>query len=95
MPAFIDLSWQRFTRWQVSDYYERRQQPNGRTEILWLCICDCGVYAMVRAKGLRDHTTTGCGCAAIERLKARLRKKVRNKDHELYEMNKETNGEFW
>lgn len=33
-----------------------------RTEIVWLCSCDCGSQAMVRASALKNKNTQSCGC---------------------------------
>ena len=62
MPAFIDITGQRFNRWTVlardADY--RPGFPK------WRCICDCGTEVVVRGQALRDGTSKSCGCQRVD-----------------------------
>jgi hypothetical protein len=62
MPAFRDLTGQRFGRLTASSYV----RGNGRTE--WLCRCDCGKEKRIdgRALGRKENPTRSCGCIAKE-----------------------------
>lgn len=53
-----DLSGRRFDRWLVRHFSHK----NGRGEIYWNCVCDCGTERDVKANGLRSGDSTSCGC---------------------------------
>jgi hypothetical protein len=55
MPAFIDLTGQRFGRLVAESYIK---PPHRR----WQCRCDCGNVARVPAGNLRSGMTNSCGC---------------------------------
>ena len=58
MPAFIDLTGQRFGQLTVLS-----REPSGKQGAAWLCKCDCGCgKKTVCGKSLRSGGTKGCGC---------------------------------
>jgi hypothetical protein len=56
----IDLTGQRFGRLTVleRDCLERQ----GKGDVRWICICDCGEYSSVVARSLVHGATKSCGC---------------------------------
>jgi hypothetical protein len=61
MPAFINLTNLRFGRWTVLRY----DKKVGRYSH-WLCRCECGFEASIRASSLRSGNSTGCfSCGQI------------------------------
>jgi hypothetical protein len=68
MPAFKDLTGQRFGR-LVALTFEKR--PQGAW---WHCRCDCGGTAVVRGAMMTRGNTSSCGCIQREQLAARNRK---------------------
>lgn len=52
-----DISGQRFGRLVVSCYSHSLNH-----KAYWLCVCDCGGSAVVRADALKRGRTTSCGC---------------------------------
>ena len=61
MPAFIDITGQRFGRLTVV-----RRTNNRNRLILWLCLCDCGQTTSVLSDNLRRGHTLSCGCLQRE-----------------------------
>lgn len=65
----IEITGQHFGRLVV-------EWPVGRNgikgEILWLCVCDCGVLYIVSGCDLRRGHTTSCGCLARGLARERL-----------------------
>lgn len=62
MPAFCDITGQRFGRLLVIGISKRRL--TGKT--MWSCKCDCGVRVVVRVASLRTGHSRSCGCLARE-----------------------------
>lgn len=62
MSAIIDLHDQRFGRLVVVARSPRRAKSN----VLWLCQCDCGNTHIVASQLLRLGKTTSCGCLRAE-----------------------------
>jgi hypothetical protein len=58
MPAFQDLVGHKYGRLLVVAKSNKRF--SGR--VCWLCLCDCGIYKVVRANALRNGITKSCGC---------------------------------
>jgi hypothetical protein len=56
MGKRIDLTGQRFGRWQVLEIVGYKKG------VYWLCRCDCGNVKEVRSDRLRDGRSTSCGC---------------------------------
>jgi hypothetical protein len=61
MPAFRDLTGQRFGRLTVLERAE-----NMGAETAWLCACDCGGRSVVRRNCLLPGLTKSCGCLQPE-----------------------------
>ena len=59
--ALIDLTGQRFGRWQVTALSRRG------TRVFWLCECSCGTIRPVRSGDLRSGLSTSCSCFRAER----------------------------
>lgn len=66
MPAFIDLTGQRFGRWTVCEMTGKR---NGK--IIWLCKCDCGNTKIVQGSSITNGASRSCGCLTRETTIAR------------------------
>jgi len=64
MPAFIDLTGQRFNRLTVLC----RGKNQGRSTT-WYCQCDCGNRTTVQACALKKGTTKSCGCYTKDRVR--------------------------
>lgn len=61
MPAFIDLTGQRFGHLTVM-----RRANNLGTRVSWRCLCDCGAEKNVRSNALVRGMTISCGCRTAE-----------------------------
>jgi hypothetical protein len=62
MPAFRNITAQKFGRWNVLqwDHVEYATQ-------FWLCRCDCGVEKIVNGSSLKTGRSVSCGCYAVEK----------------------------
>lgn len=78
MPAFKDLSGQRFERLVVLSRCEDIDRHAG-----WLCQCDCGNQTKVKGTYLTRFKTRSCGCLHKEELVARSTTHGMSK-HRLY-----------
>lgn len=61
MPAFQDLTGQRFGRLVVVSREENSKAGNLR----WLCQCDCGNTKIIQVNSLRTGLTKSCGCLRL------------------------------
>lgn len=61
MPAFKDITGQRFGR-LVAISLHNRAQRNPKQQTHWLCRCDCGNEVAVSAGHLATGHTRSCGC---------------------------------
>ena len=69
MADVIDITGQRFGKLFV---IERKSPPTKKdTRAHWLCRCDCGNFAIVSGKNLRNGNTKSCGCVQKEKLRIR------------------------
>jgi len=59
MPAFKDLSGQKFNRLTVI----KRVGKDKQGVALWRCLCDCGNTSTVRVSALKNGGTKTCGCS--------------------------------
>jgi hypothetical protein len=58
-----DLTGVRFGHWTVLAIHpERHRQPNGASQVLWRCRCDCGTESTVLGKDLHNGSSASCGC---------------------------------
>ena len=66
----VDLSGQRFGRWQVLELAPTRYQDRWPQ---WLCLCACdrGVIRTVRTSELRLGKSKSCGCVSAEKARGR------------------------
>lgn len=58
MPAFLDLSGEKFGRLKVIE----RAKNNSLGKIRWICECDCGSSFIANRNELRSGDTESCGC---------------------------------
>lgn len=56
-PNVKDITGQRFGNWTV---ISRSEKKNRGRNVMWLCICDCGVEGIIIGNNLRTGTSTGC-----------------------------------
>ena len=49
MGRFIDLTGKRFGYLTVIKRVDDNVLPSGQSEIMWLCMCDCGNFTTVRS----------------------------------------------
>ena len=66
MPAFKDITGQKFTRLMVISKVSILQKSSNKLIVHWLCICDCGNYVTVNSANLRRGFTKSCGCLKME-----------------------------
>jgi hypothetical protein len=62
---FLDLSGRLFTRWRVTDHFQRR---GTRSDIYWLCVCTCPLMTLkwIRSSALMCLNSQSCGCLQRE-----------------------------
>lgn len=64
--CLIDLTGQRFGRLLVVSRAPNYVSPNGDTNTMWNCICDCGNDVVISQSSLRSQGTKSCGCYRAE-----------------------------
>jgi hypothetical protein len=73
-PLAIDLAGKCYGLWTVEALPPERHRHQHRSRnvslIYWPCQCACGTRRLVRGDGLRDGTSTNCGCVRREKLRA-------------------------
>ncbi len=67
MPAFVDLTGQRFGRLTVLEKTNKRSASGC---VYWKCRCDCGKIKIVNGSALRSGSQQSCGCQRIDFLKS-------------------------
>ena len=67
MPAFKDITGQRFGRLTVLSFYHRGTR-NPRRNPQWLCKCKCGSLILTTAGNLKNGNTLSCGCLKSQEL---------------------------
>jgi len=70
MAKLLDLTGKRFGMLKVITRGKDRVNPCGRTNVTWLCICDCGKRKEILSNSLIGKRTQSCGCmqkAAVTR----------------------------
>lgn len=74
MSRFIDLTGQKFGRLTVL----RRTGTDKHSNVLWLCVCDCGNKKIVSSNHLRMGQCLSCGCLLKERMQDLGRKNTKH-----------------
>ena len=69
MPAFKDITGQRFGRLVVLSHLETRSTFGCVT---WKCLCDCGNETVAIGSNLRSGNTKSCGCLTGESARERF-----------------------
>ena len=59
MSRIINLEGQIFGKWTVGSYAGSDKNGNA----LWNCVCECGTHRAVTGYGLKNGTSTSCGCS--------------------------------
>lgn len=72
--VFIDMTGKRFGRLTVLRRSHTHRHPNGKTSIMWLCVCDCGQKKAINGNNLRSGITKSCGCYHDEIRRAATKK---------------------
>lgn len=72
MPAFKDLTGQRFGRLTVIECVQRSSRKCGPT--IWKCKCDCGTLKNIQSTHLVQGATKSCGCVYKDYLSNKNRK---------------------
>ena len=62
MPAYLDITGQRFGRLVALRDAGRKRNSNKRSTVVWLCRCDCGKEVITTGVLLRAGETKSCGC---------------------------------
>lgn len=63
MGKFQDRTGQRFGRLLVVSKTSKRN-PSGN--VIWDCVCDCGIYVAVSGSALQQKSTQSCGCLFVD-----------------------------
>ena len=74
MGKFVDLSGRRFGKLVVLERSEDHIRPNGRIEVRWKCVCDCGKETFSDSWSLTHGEKTSCGCSRHELLSASMKR---------------------
>lgn len=93
MPAFYDLTGQRFGRLTVIRC-SRRPGAGADGRVLptqWFCLCDCGGEANPIGAALKNGNTKSCGCLSREMLneRSRVHGLTRTTEHSIWVMMKQ------
>ena len=80
----IDLTGFRFGRLIVLSKNGVKKSPNGRTQSVWLCKCDCGVEKSVGRVALVTGCTQSCGCLCNEVRKEKKLSPIVKKLHSVF-----------
>ena len=63
MAKFDNKIGRKYGRLTVIKRVDNARQPNGKTQVQWLCKCTCGKTIVVRSTSLNSGNTKSCGCA--------------------------------
>ena len=69
MSELIDLTGQKFGRLMVIKRAKDKIRKNGKHEVMWECLCDCGNTKIVSRNSLRSSAIKSCGCLRKENTK--------------------------
>lgn len=62
MTKVKDLTGNVYGRLMVARRVEDSVSSSGIRELMWECVCDCGVHTVCRGKNLKSGYTKSCGC---------------------------------
>lgn len=65
MSKTVDLTGQRFGRWEILRKTESFRRKDGKTESQYVCKCDCGTVKVRKAKDILGNSIS-CGCFRSE-----------------------------
>lgn len=80
MKKVIDLTGKKYNRLTVIERASDYIYADGKRDIRWKCICDCGNQIDVTASHLKSGHTKSCGCYAKEMSRC---KEVKHRKHGL------------
>lgn len=63
---FLDLRGQKYGRLTPLTCAQVRNKTNGRSELWWLCRCECMKEKVVKSMRLRNGAVQSCGCMRVE-----------------------------
>jgi hypothetical protein len=63
MKVYDDLSGSKFNQLTVLRRVENYVDANGRSHVMYECMCDCGKVITTRATSLKSGHTKSCGCS--------------------------------
>lgn len=86
MGRFKDLTGQKFGRLTVIERAENHYTTGGRSQITWLCRCECGNNVIVNGQNLISSNTKSCGCLHREIVSNTGRQ---NKRYNIYDLSNE------
>lgn len=73
MPAFKDLTGQKFGRLTVTSRAETGIEHGKRKRTRWNCVCDCGTTVVVNADTLTRGIQVSCGCYQREMMSRKMK----------------------
>jgi len=93
LPAFIDLTGQKFGKLVVIKQVSRDKNGN----VLWLCLCSCGEETVVRSSNLRNSNTKSCGCLQKEHVSThgQYKTKIYNIWHDMTQRCRDPNNKYY
>lgn len=62
MPAFKDLSGNKYGKLEVIDRAANYRTKGGTSKVMWNCRCECGETRVAGGGDLKSGNTTSCGC---------------------------------
>jgi hypothetical protein len=65
-PRATDLTGKPFGRWKVLGYAGNKIS-NGRSRLMWTCLCRCGTFKEILGDNLTGNKTLSCGCWRSEK----------------------------
>ena len=74
MSRFKNLTGMKFGRLTVIERAKDKFRKNGKKEICWKCLCECGNIKILTRNSLLSSHVKSCGCLRIEKTKERRTK---------------------
>ena len=62
MPAFIDLTGERYGQFLILERDREIQKQKNSKDTFWKCQCDCGTIFSARGHDIRQNKILSCGC---------------------------------